>query len=406
MGLLPAVVSPGPVLSAEQLARYSRQLALPGLDQTAQRRLANARVLVIGAGGLGSAAVPYLASCGVGTIGIVDDDVVELSNLHRQVAHGVADIGRPKTASLADAVHAVDPGIHVVAHDMRVTAATMPGILAGYDVLVDGSDNFAARYLSSDAAQLAHKPLVWGAILRFTGEVSVSWADAGPTYRDLYPVPPAPGDVPSCAQAGVIPGVCAVIGGLMATEVVKLVTGLGEPLIGRVTTYDALTGRFREVEFARDPQAAPVTRLVDYDGAVPAVDAMRAMPAPVATPAQAPSATRAAASTSVDVPDAVTPQELAELLNRGDPLQLVDVREDFEAQIVSLPGAELIPLGSLDSSLDRIRTDVPVVVYCHLGGRSAQAARVLRRAGYDNVIDLLGGIEAYAAEVDTALARY
>jgi len=371
---------------------------LPGFDEVAQRRLANARVLVIGAGGLGSASIPYLASSGVGTIGVVDDDVVELSNLHRQVAHGMGDIGRPKTASIADTVAAIDPEIRVVRHEVRLTAATMPGILEGYDLVLDGSDNFATRYLSNDAAVLVHKPLVWGAILRFGGQLSVSWADAGPTYRDLYPAPPAPGEVPNCAEAGVIPGVCAVIGALMATEALKLITGLGDPLIGRVTTYDALTGRFREIPYARDPEGTPVTGLIDYDAFCGTAPAAR-------TPASA-AAPESAAPVTAETPEAVTVRELAELLAADTPLQLVDVREEDEARIASVPGSELIPLGTLPARLESIRTDVPVVLYCHLGMRSQQAVRYLRRAGFDNAIDLIGGIDAYASQIDETMARY
>lgn len=392
MGMLPALVQPGPPLPGDRLARYSRQVMLPDFGETAQRRLANARVLVVGAGGLGSASIPYLAAAGVGTIGVVDDDAVELSNLHRQVAHSLEDVGRRKVDSIAATVAAIDPDVSLKTYDARLSSSTIMGILADYDLVLDGSDNFPTRYLTNDAAALSHKPLVWGAILRYSGQASVAWADAGPTYRDLFPQPPAPGDVPSCSEAGVLPGVCAVIGAIMATEALKLITGAGEPLIGRVTTYDALTGRFRELEYARDPNAAPITRLIDY-----AAFCGLSPRSPEGAPVTAKSPTE---------PARLTPAQLAARLAGGEPLQLIDVREPFEAAIARIEGADLIPLGRLGESLAAIRTDVPVVLYCHHGSRSQQGAAMLRQAGMTDVTDLDGGIDAYAREVDPSLARY
>jgi len=368
---------------------------LPGFGETAQRRLANARVLVVGAGGLGSASIPYLAAAGVGTIGVVDDDAVELSNLHRQVAHSAEDVGARKVDSIAGTVAAIDPDVSVRTYDVRLTSSNIMGILADYDVVLDGSDNFPTRYLTNDAASLSHKPLVWGAILRYSGQASVAWVDAGPTYRDLFPQPPAPGDVPSCSEAGVLPGVCAVIGAIMATETLKLITGLGEPLIGRVTTYDALTGRYRELAYARDPNAEPITGLIDY-----AAFCGLSQQNPVSSEG-APVKARSHAE-----PARVTPGQLAARLAGGEPLQLIDVREPFEAAIARIDGSELIPLGRLGQSLDAIRTDMPVVLYCHHGPRSERAAAMLRQAGMTDVTDLAGGIDAYAREVDPALARY
>lgn len=391
-----ALVEPGPPLPPERLARYSRQLALPGFGEPAQRRLAAARVLVIGAGGLGSATVPYLASAGIGTIGIVDTDVVELSNLHRQIAHGMTDLGRRKLDSLADAVARIDPETRVVPHDVRLDSHTILDILENYDLLVDGSDNFPTRYLAGDAAALTGKPLVWGAILQYGGQASVSWAGHGPTYRDLFPVPPAPDAVLSCEAGGVLPSVCAAIGAILSAETVKLVTGVGEPLLGRVTTYDALTGRFRELEYAADESAPAVTGLIDYElfcgltgrGVGAAADE---------------SAARGATS---EGPDTIAPDELADLLRSGAPLQLIDIREPFERSIASIEGSELIPMGALPSSLDRIRTDLPVVLFCHHAVRSASALRFLREEGFDNVRHLAGGIDEYAALVEPSLARY
>ena len=395
MGTLPALVEPGPALTGGRLARYSRQVMLPGFGETAQRRLANARVLVVGAGGLGSASIPYLAAAGVGTIGVVDDDAVELSNLHRQVAHSAEDVGARKVDSIAGTVAAIDRDVSVRTYDVRLTSSNIMGILADYDVVLDGSDNFPTRYLTNDAASLSHKPLVWGAILRYSGQASVAWVDAGPTYRDLFPQPPAPGDVPSCSEAGVLPGVCAVIGAIMATETLKLITGLGEPLIGRVTTYDALTGRYRELAYARDPNAEPITGLIDY-----AAFCGLSQQNPVSSEG-APVKARSHAE-----PARVTPGQLAARLAGGEPLQLIDVREPFEAAIARIDGSELIPLGRLGQSLDAIRTDMPVVLYCHHGPRSERAAAMLRQAGMTDVTDLAGGIDAYAREVDPALARY
>lgn len=374
------LIEPGPPLTAAQRIRYSRQLALPGFDDDAQRRLAAARVLVIGGGGLGSATVPYLASAGIGTIGIVDTDVVELSNLHRQVAHGVADLGRAKTASLTDTVAAIDPEARVIAHELRLDSSNALEMFAGYDLVLDGSDNFPTRYLVADAAELSGIPVVWGSILGYGGQAGISWAARGPRWRDLFPDPPAPGDVPSCSTGGVLPGVCATIGSLMVTEAMKLITGIGEPLLGRVTVYDALSGRFRELGYERAPDAVPVTSLIDYE----LFCGLRRQ--------------------DDDLDAEIAPERLGGLL--GDRIQLVDVREPWEARIASIPGSELIPLGDLAASLHRLRDDVPVVLYCHTGVRSAHALQLLERLGVGGVAHLTGGIDAYAARVDPSMARY
>ena len=363
-----ALVEPGPELPPEHIARYSRQLMLPGFGEQAQRRLGAARVLVIGAGGLGSALVPVLAGSGIGTIGVIDDDTVELSNLPRQLSHGVADIGRPKLDSLADTVRAIDPGITVIRHAERATAATLPELLAGYDLLVDGSDNFPTRYLADDAARLAGKPLVWGSILRFQGQLGVAVPEAG--FRDLFPVPPAADEVLSCELGGVLPSLCTAIGSFMATEVVKLVTGLGEPLVGRVLFYDALTARTREIAFERAADAAPVTGLVDYDLFCGVADD--------------------------DLP-AVSAAELLGRIRDARLVRLLDVREPHEVALRRIPGAEPLPLGALEGGADPVSApDSDLVVYCEQDPRSRRAVRALRDRGIA-ALYLSGGIRAFAA---------
>ena len=391
------LVEPGPPLEPQRLARFSRQLSLPGFDEVAQRRLANARVLVIGAGGLGSATVPYLASAGVGTIGIIDTDVVELSNLHRQIVHGVADIGRSKLDSITDSVAAIDPATAVIQHGEHLDSSNILRILADYDVLLDGSDNFPTRYLANDAAELAGKPLVWGAILRYAGQVSVSWAEHGPTYRNLFPSPPPPGAIPSCAEGGVLPSVCAVIGAIMSAETIKIITGIGEPLIGTVTTYDALTGRFREVPYGKSDEVSPITELIDYElfcGLNQKPEALESV------------AVKGTIAGATPLRESIGPEELARLLDSGSELQLIDIREPFERAIAAIEPSDVVPLGSLMEHLDDIRRDAPVVLYCHSGVRSAHAVKLLRSAGFGNVSHLVGGIDRYSVAINPTLVRY
>ncbi len=351
--------------------RYSRQLALPDFGAAAQQRLAEARVLVVGAGGLGSCVIPALAAAGIGTIGIIDDDRVELSNLHRQLAHGIADVGRGKARSAAETVAAIDPATVVHAVEARLTADNALELFADYDLVVDGSDNFPTRYLANDAAALTGIPLVWGAVSQYAGQAGVAWAAHGPQYRDLFPSPPRPGSVLSCEAGGVLPSVVAVIGSIMAGEVVKIITGIGTPLIGRVTSYGALTGGFRELAYARDPEAAPITELIDYElfcGTSPTIG-------------------------------------VEELAGSLEEVTLVDVREPWEAEIASLPGSTLIPLASLEAHLDDIDRSKAVVVYCHAGIRSANAVEMLRARGIP-ARSLHGGIDAWSRRVDPAVARY
>lgn len=359
--------------ATDQTERYARQVALPGFGVGAQARLAASRVLVIGAGGLGSAVIPALAAAGVGTIGVVDDDRVETSNLHRQLLHTPADVGRSKTQSAANAIGALNPATTVIAVEQRMTAANALALLADYDLVVDGSDNFPTRYLVDDAATLTGIPVVWGAVSQYSGQTGLSWAARGPTYRDLFPVPPAPGSVLSCEAGGVLPTVVATIGSLMATETIKVLGEIGSPALGVVTTYDSLSGGFRSLSYAKDPSAERITGLVDYD-------------------------------LLCGMPSSLTPAELAaRVRDAADDFTLVDVREPWEAEIVRLEGSVLMPLGELDpSALDRGK---PVVVYCHHGIRSAQARSLLAAHGF-SASHLAGGIDAWARDLDPAMARY
>ncbi|HEY8912153.1 ThiF family adenylyltransferase [Lacisediminihabitans sp.] len=358
--------------------RYARQIALPGFGRTSQERLRAARVLVIGAGGLGSSVIPALAAAGVGTIVIVDDDTVELSNLHRQHIHGVADVGRPKARSAADTVAGIAPSVAVGVHEVRLTAANALGLFADVDLVIDGSDNFATRYLANDAAAITGIPLVWGAVSQYAGQAGVAWAEKGPQYRDLFPTPPPPGSVLSCEAGGVLPTVCSVVGSIMATEAIKIITGIGAPLIGRVTTFDALTGGFRELAYGRDPNGTPIDALIDYElfcGTAP-------------------------------TSDTVTATELAGELAAGAAITLLDVREQWEADIASLPGSLLVPLGSVESAIRDLRSAESVVIYCHLGARSARALEILKNNGFTTARHLDGGIDAWSRLVDPDVRRY
>ena len=393
------LVEPGPPLPREELERYSRHLLLPDVGEQGQRRLRNARVLVLGAGGLGSPALLYLAAAGVGTLGILDDDVVETSNLQRQVVHGVDDVGRLKVDSARDAVARVAPGVAVRTHPVRLDASNAVEILRGYDLVLDGTDNFPTRYLVDDACAELGMPDVWGSIYRFDGQVSVFWAGHGPTYRDVFPEPPAPGSVPSCAEGGVLGVLCGAIGSVMATEAVKLVCGVGEPLVGRLLVYDALAMSWRTVGVRTDPYAPPRRPLTEQ------------------------AATPSAGDRGVDTGDTVDPgddraagtisvRELARRLaarERGDDaFVLVDVREPAERQVVVIPGAVSVPLADLcaPGGLDALPDGVPVVLHCKSGGRSAQALALLRAAGRTDAVHVAGGVLAWVAEVDPSLPTY
>jgi adenylyltransferase/sulfurtransferase len=394
--VLPPLVAPGPPLTPDERARYARHLLLPEIGEVGQRRLRAARVCVVGAGGLGAPVLQYLAAAGVGRIGIVDDDVVDVTNLQRQVIHGHADVGRPKAESAAETVRAIDPGVEVVEHRVRLAEDTVD-LLAGYDVVVDGTDNFPTRYLVNDACVRLGLPEVWGSVLRFDAQVAVFWgrppAPLPPVQlRDVFPAPPAEGTVPSCAVAGVLGALCGQVGSLMATEVVKLVTGAGRPLLGRIAVLDALAGTWREVPLR--PRAHP------SEAAAPAAAAPSTAPAASVAPAARPPA-----PAQPDAAGEVTPRDLVPLLAEGA-VTLLDVREPAERAIVTIPGDQLaIPLGELPARVGEVPPDRPVVVYCRSGARSAHAAAYLAGAGYA-AANLAGGVLAWADDVEPGLPRY
>lgn len=374
------LLAPIAKLSGDQTARAHRQMRLPGFGDLAQRRLRAARVLVVGAGGLGSASVPYLAGSGIGTIGIIDDDIVELSNLHRQIAHATADIGRPKADSLADTARAIDPGITVEPHRTRLTTANALDLFERYDLVIDGSDNFPTRYLTSDAAEITGIPLVWGALEQFQGQLGVTWPGRGPGYRDLFPAPPAPGDVLDCGTAGVLPGLCGTVGSMLATEALKIITGLGDALIGRVLLIDALTARTRELAYRGDPARIPVTALGDAEqyGIRGALSAS------------------ALGDSDVDrAAEIVTPAEVSRALRSADPPLLLDVRTPEERAIWRIKGSIGLPLAELKRTATAF--DAPVLVYCERGSRSLHATRILRDRDGVMARSLQGGISALAA---------
>jgi sulfur-carrier protein adenylyltransferase/sulfurtransferase len=382
---LPPLVEPAGRLSREEVARYSRHLVIPELGMDGQRRLKNARVLVIGAGGLGAPTLLYLAAAGVGTIGIVDFDVVEESNLQRQIIHGVADVGRPKAQSARDSIGAINPLVNVRLHEFRLDAGNAVDLFVQYDLILDGTDNFATRYLVNDAAVLAGKPYVWGSIYRFEGQVSVFWEDApdgrGLNYRDLYPEPPAPGTVPSCAEGGVLGIICASIASVMGTEAIKLITGLGETLLGRLMIYDALAMSYRTIGIRKDPAAPKITGLVDYEdfcGGVPEETA------------------------------GITPGELRAMLDSGSKVALIDVREPAEWDINHIEGAQLIPQSLINSGegLARLPQGRTPVLYCKTGVRSAEALAAVRKAGFADAVHLQGGIVAWAKQIQPDMVMY
>jgi molybdopterin/thiamine biosynthesis adenylyltransferase/rhodanese-related sulfurtransferase len=383
------LVDPAADLSPDEVERYSRHLIIPEIGAIGQRRLKNAKVLVIGAGGLGSPALLYLAAAGVGTLGIVDDDDVDLSNLQRQIIHGVADVGRPKIESARDAITALNPLVDVRLHNIRLDASNALELFAGYDLILDGADNFATRYLVNDAAAILGKPYIWGSIFRFDGQVSVFWEQFGPTYRDLYPEAPPPGSVPSCGEGGVFGMLCAAVGAMMVTEAVKLITGVGRSLLGRLALYDALGGSWREIKVTRDPAAARITELTDYEafcGITPTADA--------------------------GTEHTVTATQLATMLaSRKAGLKdfhLVDVREQGEYEIVRIEGSELIPQGRIlaGEAWQELPQDAEIVFHCKAGTRSAAVLSAARAAGYERVSHLEGGILAWVRDVEPGKPVY
>ena len=403
---LPPLVEPSAPLTAEEIERYARHILIPDVGMDGQRRLRNARVLVVGAGGLGSPALMYLAAAGVGTIGIVDDDVVEPSNLARQVVHGVRDDGRLKTESAARSLASVNPLVHVVRHDVRIDSANALEIIAGYDLVLDGADNFATRYLLNDACVMLGKPDVWGSVLRFDGQTSIWWARHGPCYRCVFPEPPPPGLVPSCAEGGVLGVLCAAIGSVQAAEAVKLILGIGQPLVGRVMVHDALRQSWDAVIVRKNPgcsvcgESPNVTRLVDHQELC--ASAPHAEPGMPDGPA---SALPGAGVTQISA------SELAGLLSGKDSspgVLLVDVRGPQERAIAGIPGARPIHLDEFRSgaAASRIPADRTVVIFCRAGVRSEEAARILAAAGHPDVRSLRGGVLAWARDVDPSQPRY
>jgi adenylyltransferase/sulfurtransferase len=387
-----------PALSHDEVKRYSRHLIMPEVGVEGQQRLKAARVLCIGAGGLGSPASLYLAAAGVGTLGLVDFDTVDFSNLQRQILYSSADVGRRKLAAAAERLTSLNPGVRVVEHEARLSSANALEILSQYDVVVDGADNFPTRYLVNDACVLLGKPNAYGSIFRFDGQASVFATKGGPCYRCLYPEPPPPGLVPSCAEGGVLGVLPGIVGTIQATEAIKIITGAGQTLAGRLLLLDALSMEFRTVRLRRDP-ACPIcgdhptiTALIDYEqfcGVAPAAQAARApgLPAEFET----------------------TVEDLKARLDRGEPTWILDVREPREFDICRIPGSTLIPLGELPKRLAELPAgpDAPeIVVHCKMGGRSAKAVALLREHGYTRVRNLTGGILAWAAKIDPSVPTY
>jgi adenylyltransferase/sulfurtransferase len=394
---LPPLVEPAPELTVEEVRRYSRHLIIPDVGMDGQKRLKNAKVLVIGAGGLGSPALLYLAAAGVGTLGIVDFDEVDESNLQRQVIHGQSDIGKPKAVSAKESIAEVNPLVDVVVHNERLDNDNVLEIFADYDLIVDGTDNFATRYMVNDAAVLLGKPYVWGSIYRFDGQASVFWAENGPCYRCLYPEPPPPGMVPSCAEGGVLGVLCASIGSIQVNEAIKLITGIGEPLLGKLVIYDALEMEYRKLAVRKDPDCAvcgehpTVTELIDYDDFCGAIST---------------EAADAAAGSTINVTQ--LEQWLKERENGDRDFVLVDVREENEYEINRIPGSVLIPKGEFlnGNALGQLTQDKPVVLHCKTGVRSAEALAVLKGAGYSDAVHVGGGVSAWVSQIDPSQPAY
>ena len=391
---LPPLVEPAAELTVDEIRRYSRHLIIPDVGVTGQKRLKNARVLCVGAGGLGSPALMYLAAAGVGTLGIVEFDTVDESNLQRQVIHGQSDIGKPKAESAAATVREINPYVNVVIHDTALDRDNVREIFSQYDLIVDGTDNFATRYMVNDAAVLLGKPYVWGSIYRFDGQASVFWAEHGPCYRCLYPEPPPPGMVPSCAEGGVLGVLCASIGSIQVTEAIKLLTGVGEPLVGGLMVYDALEMTYRKIKVRKDPNCVlcgenpTLTDLMeDYEDFCGAVSA------------EAQEAT---------VDSTITARELKEWQDAGKDFFLVDVREPAEFEIVRIPGSTLIPKGDILSgeALASLPQDRQIVLHCKSGVRSAEALAAVKAAGFKDAVHLQGGVLSWIKQIDPSLPAY
>ncbi len=411
---LPPLVEPAAELTTDEVRRYSRHLIIPDVGMTGQKRLKNAKVLVIGAGGLGSPALLYLAAAGVGTLGIAEFDEVDESNLQRQIIHGQSDIGKPKALSAKESIAEVNPLVNVVVHNERLDNDNVLGIFEQYDLIVDGTDNFATRYMVNDAAYFLKKPYVWGSIYRFDGQASVFWptvnefrqgaVDAStesvseaPCYRCLYPEPPPPGMVPSCAEGGVLGVLCASIGSIQVNEAIKLLTGIGDPLVGRLMIYDALEMEYRKLKVRKDPNCAlcgenpTVTELIDYESFCGAISE---------------EAAEAVADSTISV--GTLEQWLKERENGERDFVLVDVREPNEYEINKIPGSVLIPKGDFlnGSAIEKLPQDKQVVLHCKVGGRSAEALAVLKGAGFADAVHVGGGVVAWVSQIDPSQPSY
>src|SRR5450432_2298320 len=390
---LPPLVEPAESLTVEEVRRYSRHLIIPDVAMAGQKRLKNARVLAIGAGGLGSPVLMYLAAAGVGTLGIIEFDTVDESNLQRQIIHGYSDIGRSKAQSARDSIREINPLVNVVLHEVWLENDNVFEIFNQYDLIVDGTDNFATRYLVNDACVLLGKPYVWGSIYRFDGQASVFWAEHGPCYRCLYPEPPPPGMVPSCAEGGVLGVLCASIGSIQVNEAIKLIVGIGDPLAGRLMIYDALEMSYRSVKVRKDPECPicgknpTITELIDYEAFCGAVSE---------------DAEQAAAGSTISARD------LKNMQDAGENIFLVDVREPNEYEIVSIPGSVLIPKDQFLSgaALERLPQDRKIVLHCKSGARSAEVLAAVKNAGFTDAVHVGGGVLAWISQVDPSLPEY
>ena len=380
-----------PMLSNEEVARYSRHLIMPEVGMTGQRKLKAASVLMIGTGGLGAPLGMYLAAAGVGRLGLVDFDVVDASNLQRQIIHGTKDVGRPKIASARDRIEDINPHVEIETHDTRLTSANALNLFVNYDVIVDGTDNFPTRYLVNDACVLTGKPNVYGSIFRFEGQASVFWAERGPCYRCLYPEPPPPGLVPSCAEGGVLGVLPGIIGAIQANETIKIILGAPDIMVNRLLLFDAWRMRFRELKLRKNPDCPvcglnpTIKELIDYEEFCGITQQPETKP----------------------TMEEITATELKQRLDQGDEIQIIDVREPHEYEIGQIPNSKLIPLGQVLNRMNEIDPDRETVVHCKMGGRSAKAIEALQRAGFTgHLINLKGGITAWSNEVDPSVPKY
>ncbi len=380
-------------LSNDEIMRYSRHLILPEVNLEGQKKLKAAKILCIGAGGLGSPLALYLAAAGVGTLGIVDFDQVDVTNLQRQIAHGTKDVGRPKLLSATETIQDINPHVQVVGYEERFTSENALDIARDYDLILDGTDNFATRYLTNDVSVLLGKPNVYGSIFRFEGQASVFWAEHGPCYRCLYPEPPPPGMVPSCAEGGVLGVLPGIVGCIQANEAIKLILGIGNPLIGRLLLFNALKMQFRELRLQKDPDCPicgthpTITELIDYEefcgirGAETAINPMNEIPE-------------------------ITVKELKARMDAGEKLNVVDVREPYEFAIARIPGVKLIPLGQIGERSGELDPNSEIILQCRSGKRSADALAVLQSKGFTHLKNLKGGILAWSEEIDPSVPQY